>query len=328
MPNRAEGRMNEERSMMVDYHPSPNRKVLVIDDSDPMRRLVRHYLRPDDFEVLEATTGQEGLTQAQQNLPDVILLDVGLPDVDGFEMCRRLKSDLRTMLIPIIFITAHTATDEKVKGLDLGAHDYMTKPFHPVELRARVRSAFRFKHLLDLLERKARIDPLTGLYNSLFFNEQLKEEIGRANRLSREFSVVMADVDHFKKVNDTYGHPFGDTVLVRIADALSARPPAVIARLGGEEFAALLRDTPLKEALVWAEDSRTEVASMTFTHHGQPVQVTSSFGVAGLAQFPDLDPAKLMEAADKALYLAKHTGRNRVCLWEEAAQGHNGGDAP
>src|SRR5215471_18661251 len=147
-----EGRMIEERSMMVDYHPSPNKIVLVIDDSEPMRRLVNHYLRHDEFTVLQAATGQEGLDLARQDMPDVILLDVNLPDIDGFEMCRRLKSDGLTMLIPIIFITGQTATDEKVKGLDLGAHDYMTKPFHPVELRARVRSAFRFKHLLDLLE--------------------------------------------------------------------------------------------------------------------------------------------------------------------------------
>jgi diguanylate cyclase (GGDEF)-like protein len=307
--------MSEERSMMVDYHPSPHKTVLVIDDSEPMRRLVRHYLRRDDFAVEEAATGQEGLALAQQAFPDVILLDVNLPDIDGFEMCRRLKSDGRTMLIPIIFITGQTATDEKVKGLDLGAHDYMTKPFHPVELRARVRSAYRFKHLLDLLERKARIDPLTGLYNRLFFNEQLKEEIGRARRLDRDFALVMLDIDYFKQVNDTYGHPFGDVVLVRMADALSARPPAVIARLGGEEFAALLRDTSLEEAQAWAEASRAEVAAMQFEHNEHQIHVTSSFGVANLSQFAAIEPAALVEAADRALYHAKHTGRNRVCVW-------------
>jgi two-component system, cell cycle response regulator len=306
--------MSEERSMMVDYHPSPTKVVLVIDDSEPMRRLVTHYLRRDDFKVVEAATGQEGINLARQELPDVILLDVNLPDIDGFEMCRRLKSDGVTMLIPIIFITGQTATDEKVKGLDLGAHDYMTKPFHPVELRARVRSAFRFKHLLDLLDRKARIDPLTGLYNRLFFQEQLKEEIGRAKRLERDFSLVMLDIDHFKRINDTHGHPFGDQVLVKVADSLSERSPAVIARVGGEEFAALLRDTTVEGAATWADSSRTAVAGLAFAHYNQSVQVTCSFGVASLAQYPESEAGLLIEAADQALYTAKHSGRNQVSV--------------
>ena len=311
-----EGREKDQRSMMVDYHPSPHKTVLVVDDTAAVRRQVRHFLLHDDFIVREAATGMEGLESAQQDPPDVILLDIKLPDVDGFDICRLFKSDSRTMLIPIIFITSQTATDEKVKGLDLGAHDYMTKPFHPVELRARVRSAYRFKHLLDLLERKARIDPLTGLYNRLFFKEQLKEEVGRAKRLGHEVALVMVDIDHFKQINDNHGHPFGDTVLVALADCLSAQSAAVVARLGGEEFAVLLRETSGPDAVAWAEASRCTIDNLHLLHKNQEVLVTASFGIATLGQLTTPSPDLLVEAADQALYQAKHAGRNRVCIWD------------
>ncbi|HEY4117046.1 MAG TPA: response regulator, partial [Byssovorax sp.] len=188
-------------------------KLLVIDDSHDIHSLLEVRLRPEGLRVHHAHDGEQGVKMTEALLPDVILLDVEMPEVSGFDVCRRLKADPRTSGIPIIFLTGASDVDTKVHGFDLGAVDYVTKPFEPAELRARVRAALRTKRYQDLLETRASIDGLTGLSTRRCFDERLAAEVQLANVERRSLSLVMLDVDHFKSLNDTYGHPFGDRVL-------------------------------------------------------------------------------------------------------------------
>ncbi len=226
--------------------PNPNR-VLVIDDEESIHKLVVARLRPEGLEVISEFDGERGIERAVSGQPDVILLDIGLPNVDGFEVCRRLKEHPSTRNIPIIFLTGTTDTESKVRGLDLGAVDYVTKPFDQVELRARVRAALRTKRLQDILEQQSFLDGLTGLWNRSYLDRRLEAELNVARRYGRPLTLVLADVDHFKRVNDSYGHLFGDIVLQGIAEGLRAyaRRSDIVARYGGEEFAILLTDTTL-----------------------------------------------------------------------------------
>jgi diguanylate cyclase (GGDEF)-like protein len=273
--------------------------VLVIDDS------------PDTHTLLALRLSSEAADLRGALRPDLILLDMDMPDLSGFEVCRALKSDPVTAGIPVIFLSGTTDTAAKVEGFDLGAVDYVTKPFEPAELRARVRAALRTKRYVDLLASRAQIDALTGLYNRAHMDRRLTECIAATARGGHQASFILIDVDHFKSVNDTYGHPFGDTVLQRVADAITSeiRGEDVACRYGGEEFTILLPHTSVQSAAILAERLRLAIESETFAHHGQSVKITCSFGVAEL-QGPV--PPTLIELADEALYRAKHSGRNRV----------------
>lgn len=298
-----------------------SRRVLVIDDSLVIQRLVQARLRNDGFEVLACGGGKEGIDVARNAHPDVILLDVDMPDLNGYETCKALKSDSATSFIPIIFLTSHTKIDDKVKGLDLGAIDYVAKPFDPVELRARVRSAYRTKYLMDLLEQKAQIDGLTGLYNRAHFDRRVREEYDRAKRYNTALAIVLTDVDRFKSVNDTYGHTFGDTVLAEVSEATRAlsRTTDVVARYGGEEFVVVLPEQDLSGASTYANRVREMIEALTLEHNGVPVRITSSFGVSSTNEVGYSDVQHLVDAADRALYAAKEAGRNRVCVWDGSA---------
>jgi diguanylate cyclase (GGDEF)-like protein len=288
-------------------------KVLLIDDSPSIHTLVRARLAGEPITVHSAYSSVEGLTMARELLPDLVLLDVDMPDPDGFEVCRRLKADSTTVAIPVVFLTGASSPDERIFGLELGAVDYVTKPFNPAELRARVRASLRTKYLMDLLAKRAQIDGLTGLWNRAHFEERLKQEQSLHCRTTRPLSCVIADVDHFKSVNDTYGHPFGDEALRGIAGVLSdiGRTEDIICRLGGEEFVILCPNTSLAGAVRFAERCRESILNMKLTHQGKPVRVTCSFGAAEEGCKPSM-----IEAADQALYRAKHEGRNRVVMAE------------
>ncbi len=288
-----------------------SQRVLVIDDSQSIHALVRARLAHEAVELAGATNGLTGLRAALESPPDLILLDVDLPDIDGFEVCRRLKSSSATVNVPIIFLTGASSTDEKIKGLELGAVDYVTKPFDPAELRARVRSSLRSKYLFDLLARKAMIDGLTGLSNRSYFDRRMSEEVARARRIGTALSCILADVDHFKSFNDRFGHLFGDELLRRIATALTdtVREEDVVCRYGGEEFAIISPNCGGDGATSLAERLRSAVACCTLSCREEPVNVTASFGVAGSDDIP-FD--QLVEQADAALYRAKRSGRNRV----------------
>lgn len=291
--------------------------VLVVDDSPVIQRLVEWILCADGFEVSVANDGQQALDSVRGVAPDVILLDVDMPGLDGFDTCRKLKEEPVTMSIPIIFMTAHATIEDKVRGFDLGAIDYVGKPFSPLELRARVRSAYKTKYLMDLLEQKARIDGLTGLYNRAYFDDRVEQELERAKRYGCDLAIVLLDIDRFKDFNDIHGHLFGDTVLCELAARLRVhtRSVDIVARYGGEEFVLMLPEQEIGGGKIVADRIRVEIEAARFQQRGNSVHVTASFGVASTQQVGYASSADLISAADRALYAAKQDGRNCVRLW-------------
>jgi len=291
--------------------------VLVIDDSRDIHDILYVRLKPEDVALHCAMDAHDGLAKARDLLPDLILLDIDMPGMSGLELCQKLKSDAATASVPIIFLTGSTDLDCKVQGFDLGAVDYVTKPFQPAELRARVRAALRTKRYHDLLSRRAQIDGLTGLWNRAYFDRRLDEETAAVQRYGRKLSLVLLDVDHFKRVNDTHGHPFGDRVLQLVGEAMHRALRTVDApcRYGGEEFAVVLTQTDLAGAMIVAERLRAAVAGLGLAHRGTPVPVTASCGVAAgelVSPTSRCSSALLVEMADEALYAAKQAGRDRV----------------
>jgi two-component system cell cycle response regulator len=292
--------------------------VLAIDDSPDIHRLLDVRLRPEGLAIHHALDAEDGLNQALRLIPDLILLDVDMPVVTGFELCRQLKEHTALAQIPVIVLTGAAETYTKVQGFDLGAIDYVTKPFDPAELRARVRAALRTKRYHDLLSARSNVDGLTAIWNRSYFNQRIGEEVAAARRYARVLSLVMLDIDHFKALNDDYGHPFGDQVLQRVGELLHTmlRQTDAPCRYGGEEFGLILTETDQGGAIVTAERIRVALAALTFRPKDRPVSVTGSFGVASstLLEKDKLDAVHLVMAADDALYEAKKSGRDRVCV--------------
>ncbi|WP_419192611.1 diguanylate cyclase [Kolteria novifilia] len=299
-------------------------RILVVDDSRVIRKLVDTCLRANGFDTVSAENGTEALQKASDVQPDVILLDIDMPSMSGFEVCRQLKGSPDTSLIPIIFLTARDDTENVVRGLELGAFDYVRKPFNSLELCARVGVARRLKYLVDLLSERAMLDGLTGIHNRTYLDRRLRESLDRQRRYDSHAALVLADVDHFKQVNDTRGHVIGDEVLRRIASTLrrTARESDTVARYGGEEFAILLPEQTLSSGYLFAERLRQEIEQMTITHRGTTFSVTVSLGVVTTQETDPKGIDDLLACADEALYHAKKNGRNRVCLWNghEAVQ--------
>ena len=287
-------------------------KVLIIDDSPDAAAIARARLIKESLEIVCADGGHAGLEKAQQERPDLILLDLDMPDLSGHDVCRRLKADPELCMIPVIFLSGSGGVDDKVKGLDLGAVDYVTKPFDAFELQARARAALRTKHLQDLLVERARMDPLTELWNRRGFMERLEHEWARLQRHDGTLAIIMADVDHFKDVNDRYGHPVGDQLLREVATVLAGwcRQPDLPARYGGEEFAILLPDELAEGAAALAERYRREIEDIRLDTKEERVRVTASFGIADSTDMVSYD--SVIRKSDAALYRAKQAGRNRV----------------
>ncbi len=311
--------------------PNPNR-VLVIDDEESIHKLIAVRLRPEGITVTAELDGVRGIARAITEAPDLILLDVGLPNLDGFQVCRKLKEHPSTRNIPIIFLTGDTTMEAKIRGLDMGAVDYVTKPFEQAELRARVRAGLRTKRLQDILERQSFLDGLTGLWNRPYLDRRLESELNVAHRYGRPLGLMMTDIDHFKLVNDTYGHLFGDVVLQGVAEELRgyARRSDVVARYGGEEFAVLLTDTPLSAGTFVAERLRASVENRRFDAQGQLVTVTASFGLACTENIVgQVTPEALIDAADRALFASKDAGRNcvHVCEADQIVRVAGGGSS-
>lgn len=303
-------------------------RILVVDDNQDNIEIIATRLRYRGYEILEAGDGEQALALVREAAPDLILLDVMLPDIDGYEISRRIKGADDLPFIPIILVTARDSTQDKVAGLDAGADDYLTKPINFPELEARVRSMLRIKRLQDELEEKNKelerlsiSDGLTGLFNHRHIHGLLAEEFERVARTNDCMSVAMFDLDHFKSVNDTYGHQAGDRVLVELADILRdvARDVDRLGRYGGEEFMALLPETCIDDAAVFVERVRREVARRPFDVGGdEPLHMTLSAGVATYPHETIRDVESLVRLADQALYTAKETGRNRVVRFDEA----------
>ncbi len=294
----------------MDNRSNRSQTVLIVDDSPTIHSFVKAHLKGEPIQIVSAHDGNEALRVAQSTPPDLVLLDVEMPDPDGFEVCRRLKADSLTSQIPVVFLTGASSTDQKILGLDMGAVDYVTKPFDPAELRARVRASLRTSYLLELLSKKAQIDGLTGLWNRTYLDQRLHAELAASKRSSRPLSCIMADIDHFKKINDQYGHPIGDIVLRDFAHALitCARVEDIICRYGGEEFAILLPGIGATGATTLAERICLAVSAKPFVAGERMIPVTCSLGVADI----DTSDDSLIATADKALYQAKANGRNRV----------------
>lgn len=285
---------------------------MIIDDSPDALAVAKVRLDAEGHTIVCADGGKTGLDAVRRERPDLILLDVEMPGVSGFDVCRELKADAELCLIPIIFLTGSIDTGNKVKGLDLGAVDYLTKPFDAFELRARVRAALRTKHLQDLLLKYSQVDPLTELWNRRAMVERLHQEWARIQRQSGTFGLVMADVDYFKRVNDEHGHHVGDRMLCEVANVIRSqcRQSDLPVRYGGEEFAVILPGSDVEAAAALAERCRAGIEAVRLRVAQAVVRTTASFGVADSSGAPSAEA--VVHHADKALYLAKSNGRNRV----------------
>jgi diguanylate cyclase (GGDEF)-like protein len=292
--------------------------VLVIDDS-PINIRHLHDILGRDYDVLASVDGEEGIAIAAARVPDLILLDVTMPQLDGYQVCARLKDDPRTSAIPIIFITARDEDEEEARGLLIGAIDYIVKPVRPSIVLARVRNHIELKRSRDLLERLATLDPLTGIHNRRSFDDYLEFEWQRCQRESSPISCIIADIDHFKAFNDNHGHPRGDTCLIAVANALQSavtRSTDLVARYGGEEFGCVLPQTGAQGALRVAQKMVRAVTGLAIEHRHSPGNdtVSVSVGVVTMTPSPGESPVVMLRAADEALYDAKAQGRNRVVV--------------
>lgn len=292
-------------------------RLLVVDDQAPnVHALYQAF--STDHQVFMATSGEQALALCVRQQPDLVLLDLVMEGIDGFEVCRRLKADPATRDIPVIFVTAHNDEVTETRGLEAGAVDFITKPVNPKIVRARVKTHLTLKAQADLLRHWVYVDGLTGVHNRRHFDEQLASEWGRSVRHATALSIVLLDVDFFKRFNDRYGHQAGDDCLRRVAQTLRSgvkRPGDLIARYGGEEFVCLLPDTPLAGALEFARQLGQLVFDQQITHTGSSVAavVTVSAGVASTRVGTTASAADLVRLADAQLYLAKAGGRHQAC---------------
>ena len=306
------------RSMTADTPIRP--KILVVDDQ-PVNIQLLHPVFAADCQVFMATSGEQALKLSREHLPDLILLDVVMPGMSGHEVCRELKATEATREIPVIFITAHGEPMEEAAGLELGAVDFITKPINPVVVRARAKTHLTLKFQADTLRSMAFVDGLTGAFNRRYFDLQLAKEAARAGRSGVGLSLVLMDIDFFKRFNDHYGHQAGDDCLREVSKVLKStlrRPSDLVARYGGEEFVAVLPDTPLQNALDIANRLEAAVRGHGLAHAKSDVApvVTLSLGVAtraGDGGRTPIDPATLIAEADQQLYRAKNSGRGRAC---------------
>ncbi|MES0489710.1 MAG: diguanylate cyclase [Leptospirales bacterium] len=293
-------------------------KILIVDDATTNIKVLRTILA-DDYEIYFTRESVKVKEIAKARDIDLILLDIVMPDMDGYQVCADLKSDFETVNIPVIFVTGKSNTEDEEKGLKAGAIDYITKPFSAPIVKARVKNQIKLKAYHDQLADISLRDGLTGLYNKRKLNEVLIKEWGRAFREGSSISIVIIDIDYFKKYNDTYGHLKGDSCLCDVATAISDsihRPTDVVVRFGGEEFLCVFSGTDVAGAEAVAQKIRKNVSALKIPHKSSDVSkfVTVSLGVCGVKQVTELHPTEIiMEKADEMLYQAKESGRNKIC---------------
>jgi two-component system, cell cycle response regulator len=290
-----------------------------------IRAVLRHHLQEEGYRVVEAVDGPNTIEMMRHHRPDMVLLDIEMPGLNGHEVLRRVKADEELQDTPVVFLTRRTDSKDIVAGLRAGAQDYLKKPFEPAELIARVGTAIRTKRLQDALrersaelDRMSRTDALTGVFNRRHLDEELGRFVRLAGRHADTVAVVMFDIDHFKRINDTYGHEAGDAVLreftrrvltvVRADDILGRWGDSVVGRWGGEEFLLVLPQTGIEGAYVVGERVRSAIAGATFAVGSHQVNITVSGGCAAGTK----PPTELVRSADAALYQAKEAGRNRL----------------
>jgi diguanylate cyclase (GGDEF)-like protein len=293
----------------------PSSTVLVIDDDASIHRAVERRLEGVVDQVLMTDSPTKGIQIASQEKPDVILLDVNMPQLDGFKVCRHLQENPSTRDIQILFLTADRNPENLAKALDVGASDYISKPFNAVELEARVRVALRNKQMIDLLQEKARIDALTGLHNRAQMDDALIAATAAFHRTGQSLGLLMIDLDYFKKINDTYGHGVGDDVLRKVGASIRAgcRPYDTACRFGGDEFGVILAQADITCGQQIAERILGGINEIKIRAGSDEIKVTCSAGLAAATEMPDgFEPDDLLKVADEALYSAKSKGRNRL----------------
>lgn len=311
---------------------TPKPLILIIDDDANIINLLTRRLSQEGFNIISAKDGKSGLELARTKNPDLILLDLLMPEVSGKEVLVELKSDPYTSSIPVIIVSAVADTEDKIDGLSLGANDYIVKPFRFREVIARINTQLRIasmhkdlteKHN-DLLEKNkilrklAVTDPLTGLLNKGYLMKRLQSEISRSARYNEPVSVIMLDIDFFKKINDTYGHLAGDETLKHIAKIIRdvTRNIDIVTRYGGEEFFIICPNTNLEGVVNLAERIRKTVENTPFVVDSNEIRVTVSIGVKCEVYDPtvnvELATGKMIDDVDAALYRAKKNGRNRI----------------
>ncbi len=298
------------------------KKILIVDDA-PINIQVLNEVLKGEHRIFFATSGRDALTIANSTHPDLILLDIMMPEMDGYEVCRILKADPSLKDIPVIFITAMSQEKDERAGFEVGAVDYITKPFNPNIVRLRVRNQLEMKRQRDMLEQLSLLDGLTDLPNRRAFDGYFDREWRRGLRNGSELSLIMLDIDCFKAYNDSYGHVAGDDCLKRISRALAGsleRAGDFVARYGGEEFICILPNTDAAGALAIADKLRLAVEALHIPHQSSPVSpyVTISLGVATV--YPNMVsvPETVIDRADAFLYQAKRDGRNRVAPTKES----------
>ena len=297
-------------------------KVLVADDDAINRQVLAELLKPE-YTVLLAKNGEQALERAARHAPDLILLDVMMPDMDGYEVLRRLRANVATADIAVIFVSGLDRPEDEANGLKLGAADYIAKPFDATVVMARVALHLQLVRQRRMLERMAHIDGLTQLANRRRFDELYATEWQRAQRSGSALSLALLDIDSFKQYNDHYGHPAGDRVLRALARTVASclrRPADLAARYGGEELVLLLPDTDAAQAQAVMDTVCTAIAALRIPHEGSKVAptLTVSVGGATLGECGQESLETLFAAADKHLYRAKQAGRNRV-VWRAPA---------
>lgn len=297
--------------------------ILIVDDTETNVDILVELLS-DSYEIVVALDGKSALEILEEQEVDLILLDIMMPKMDGYEVCRRVKENGKTDDIPIIFITAKTDEESIEKAYEVGGMDYVTKPFKPKELFARIKTQLQVRTLIKELESSknalkhlSETDPMTDLCNRRHLNHTSKSIMELARRNKTALTVVMLDIDKFKKVNDTYGHDVGDNIIISIANILLeiTRKSDLACRFGGEEFILLLPETSLEGSIVIAEKIRKKVASFSLVlKDAREVGVTVSIGVSQIDMQHDLSIEPAIKRADIALYKAKENGRNKVCV--------------
>ena len=295
--------------------------IAVVDDDAAIRRLLRLILTRGGYQLFECITGAEARERLWKNPWDIAILDRKLPDLDGLVLCHEIKSDPELRKRYIIMLTGEDEQEDKVEGLELGADDYITKPFQAAELLARVRAAKRIVDLQkELVETNKRLellsitDGLTKQHNHRYFQDELNRAFEESQRYERPLSLAMIDIDFFKKINDTYGHAVGDDVLREVARLYrdSVRTTDLVARYGGEEFAVMMPETTLDDAAIFAEKIRSMIETTPMRTQAGPLTATVSIGVASVPHAKIPTAKELIISADKALYRAKRNGRNQV----------------
>jgi two-component system cell cycle response regulator len=287
--------------------------VLVIDDSPDVHRILHARLRQEGITFLAAHTGPDGVAMAAATQPALILLDLDMPCMHGLEVLAMLKADGATHDIPVIVVSGNSGPTDKVRAFDLGAVDYVTKPFEMTELRVRVRQALKMRQLIQMLAQRAQIDGLTNLWNRSFFDQRWSEEYARAVRYGHPLSLAIVDLDHFKSINDAYGHLVGDIVLCGVARILQreCRAHDLVCRFGGEEFVIVMPETSPEDAAQVCERIR-EAVEREVWERPLDKNITASIGVAGASRPAEIGEQEWVDAADRNLYAAKKTGRNSV----------------